>query len=191
MTRRLGEAITIFSLIFIAASVLFGGMYLGVKATGTLPAWAGNIFTAFAGGILALLGTLFASQINRQLERRRLEHEQAARLVQPYRDFMIELYNLLSRKVYAHKTQNQLLAGKIEVQDEEVNAALRHLPPLASTYLVQKQEFQDQVEDLITDGMVLLQSKVNAQYLQAFEHWSENARAVIKQLNEYENEPYR
>lgn len=191
MLRRIGEAVTVLSLLFIAGTVLFGGMYLGIQSTGTLPSWAGNIFTAFAGGILALLGTMFAAYINRQLERRKLEHEQAAKFAQPYREFLIALYSLLSRKVYAQTAANNFLAEKIKVSPEEVNRVLKLLPPLASNYLIQKREFQLEVESSILDGITLLESKVDRQFLDEFERWSKNSRAVIQELNEYENQVFQ
>ena len=191
MLRRLGEAITILSLLFIAGSVLIGGMYLGIQSTGKLPDWAGNIFTAFSGGILALLGTMFASYINRQLERRKLEHEQAARFVQPYREFLIALYNLLSRKVYAETNANQYLSNRIQVSEEDVNGVLKKLPPLASSYLVQKRKFQSAVEESIEDGLMLLESAVDDNFKKAFEEWSVNSRKVIQELNKYENQSYQ
>ena len=191
MLRRLGEAITILSLLFIAGSVLFGGMYLGVRSTGKLPDWAGNIFTAFSGGILALLGTMFASYINRHLERRKLEHEQAVRFVQPYREFLIALYNLLSRKVYAETNTNKYLSNRIQITDEEVKGVLKQLPPLASYYLVQKREFQSAVEKSILDGLKLLESTVDDNFKKAFDKWSDDSRKVIQELNEYENQPYQ
>lgn len=191
MFRRIGEGVTILLLLFIAGSVLFGGMYLGVQSTGKLPDWAGDIFTAFSGGILALLGTLFASRVSRQFEKRRLEHEQAVTFVQPYREFLIALYNLLSRKVYAQTTENEFLAEKIKITSQEVESVLKKLPPLATNYLVQKREFQESIENTILDGVTLLQSKVDDQFLNEFEQWSNDSRDVIKQLNEYENQTYQ
>ncbi len=190
MMRRIGEVVTILSLLFIAAVVLFGGMYLDIQSTGSLPAWAGDIFTAFSGGILALLGTLFASRISRQFEKRRLEHDQAVKFVQPYREFLIDLYNLLSRKVYAQTTENEFLAGKIKITSQEVDNVLKRLPPLATNYLVQEREFQDCVENTILDGIALLQLKVDDQFLKEFEEWSNDSRNVIRQLNDYENQTY-
>jgi len=191
MIRKIGEGVTILSLLFIAGSVLFGGMYLGIQSTGKLPDWAGSIFTAFSGGILALLGTLFASRVNRQLEKRRLEHEQAARFAQPYREFLIALYNLLSRKVYAQTTKSDFLAEKIKVTSQEVDIVLKKLPPLATNYLDQKRGFQERVEKNILAGVKLLQVSVDDQFLDDFDQWAKVSREIIKQLNEYENQSYQ
>ena len=68
---------------------------------------------------------------------------------------------------------------------------LKKLPPLATNYLVQKREFQEGVENIILDGITLLQSKVDDQFLVEFERWSNDSRDVIKQLNEYENLTYQ
>jgi len=190
MLRRVGEAVTIVSLLFIAGSVLFGGMYLGIQTTGALPDWAGDIFTAFSGGILALLGTLLASTVNRQFEKRKLEHEQAVLFVKPYRDFLIELYNLLSRKVYAETTDNSYLAEKILISQQEIKEILKKIPPLATNFLVGRREFQEQIEVTILNGVTLLRSEVDKQFLQEFNKWSTSSRTIIKQLNDYENQAY-
>lgn len=191
MRRNFGEAVTIISLLLIASLVLFGGLYLGISVTGEWPTWAGNVFAAFAGGILALLGTMFAARVSRQLEYRRLEHEQSARLVQPYRQFLISLYHLLSRKVYAQATENKSIAAMMNISPEDVQSLLHNLPPLASSYLVQNQEFQDEVELSILDGIELLQASVDNNFLDRYSAWSENSRELIKELNEYENQAYQ
>ena len=98
---------------------------------------------------------------------------------------------MLSRKVYAHTTENNFLADKIRLSPQEVDSVLKNLPPLATNYLIQKREFQIDVEDSILNGIALLEAKVDDQFLEEFKSWSQNSREIIKHLNEYENQSYQ
>jgi hypothetical protein len=191
MVRRITEAITILSLVIIAGAVLFGGAYFSIQQSGgQWPAWIGNILTAFSGGILALLGTLFASRVNREMEKRRIEREQAAIYIRPYREFLIELYQLLSRKVYSKDENNDFLSKKLQLTTKEIDDCLKKMPPLAKAYLVYDQKFQEDVEKAVKDGVKLLESDVDDMFRKIFETWSISSREIIKKLNELESRSY-
>src|SRR5262245_47391511 len=156
------ETIKFVVAMFFALSVILGLWYLATKH-GLLPTiqqldtnlpnkqlpqppprWIGNMLASFTGGVLTLLGGYFASLFGKRVEREKIERQQRLKQTEPYRNYLIFLKSLLTRRTLyeTYSDINSTLADEIKITNEDRRKAVLEMPPIGNLSLIYDDDLQ-------------------------------------------------